>query len=506
MIFYRYSIAIIIRRISFAGLSVAFLCFLSSCRKFIEVDPPKTSINEENVFENDVSAAAVLTGIYTNLSNQGITSANLPGLSLFGGLSSDELTLYNKNDQLLTAYNTNNLTPTNTGTNTDFWISTYQIIYKLNDALEGVSSSKGISGNVKKQLLGEAKFMRSFCYLYLVALYGDVPLVLTTDYKTNSVIGRTNSSDVYLQIISDLKSAVELLNPSYVEADLVSNSLDTERTRPNKWAAVALLARAHLYFGDFDAAQSEASDVIMNTSIYSLESIDNTFDIASKETIWALQPTDVGPNSNTPEGRLFVLPTSGPRMPDYPVFLSNSVFNSFEDKDLRKTRWVGKVSVRVSGQGDSTEEITYRYPFKYKIGAIIAQSSEYSVVIRLAEMYLIRAEARIQKGELAAGISDLNKLRARARDESMPTSEQLPDLSLGLPKQDALNALVHERLVELFSEWGHRWFDLKRLKLSDAILKPIKGGDWQSTDVLYPIPEYEITANPSLQGHQNPGY
>ena len=73
-----------------------------------------------------------------------------------------------------------------------------------------------------------------------------------------------------------------------------------------------------------------------------------------------------------------------------------------------------------------------------------------------------------------------------------------------LNQGDALLLIEHERQVELFTEWGHRWLDLKRTKRASTIL-----GDqpnWQSTDSLYPIPTIQINTDPNMINAQNPGY
>lgn len=67
-----------------------------------------------------------------------------------------------------------------------------------------------------------------------------------------------------------------------------------------------------------------------------------------------------------------------------------------------------------------------------------------------------------------------------------------------------LSAIEHERRVELFAEWGHRWFDLKRWNRASSVLNSVKSPNWQSTDVLYPIPFAQIQANTFLS--QNEGY
>ena len=80
----------------------------------------------------------------------------------------------------------------------------------------------------------------------------------------------------------------------------------------------------------------------------------------------------------------------------------------------------------------------------------------------------------------------------------------LPLLSASLTQAQLLAAVEQERKVELFGEWGNRWFDLKRTNRADAVIGGQKPATWQSTDVLYPIPGAQILANTNLT--QNPGY
>jgi hypothetical protein len=117
-------------------------------------------------------------------------------------------------------------------------------------------------------------------------------------------------------------------------------------------------------------------------------------------------------------------------------------------------------------------------------------------MLRLGEQYLIRAEARAHSNDINGATADINMIRARAGLSAISPADQA----------SLLIAIEKERRVELFTESGHRWFDLKRTNRADAILAPIKGNDWQSTDQLFPIPASEFLLDPGLRGHQNPGY
>src|SRR5690606_27043726 len=130
------------------------------------------------------------------------------------------------------------------------------------------------------RLLGEAKFVRAFCYFYLVNQFGNVPLIVNTDYKINTVMPRTEKSKVYDLIVTDLVDA---------QSKLPSNYVSTERIRPNKEAATTLLARTYLYLGKWDLAEAEATKVIKDTRYRLLGNLNDVFLKNSEEAIWQLQ-------------------------------------------------------------------------------------------------------------------------------------------------------------------------------------------------------------------------
>jgi hypothetical protein len=128
--------------------------------------------------------------------------------------------------------------------------------------------------------------------------------------------------------------------------------------------------------------------------------------------------------------------------------------------------------------------------------------TEYIILFRLAEQYLIRAEARARQGRiigLNSAKSDLDIVRSRAGLAGTTARNQL----------DIIDAIMRERQLELFTEAGNRWLDIKRTDKIDEIMNttaPLKGGIWASYKSLYPIPVIDIQRNRSLRGHQNPGY
>jgi hypothetical protein len=447
----------------------------ASCSKLVEVDGPSTSMTSDNVYADNVTAAAVLTSIYTTISQHSLTtSGSLKGISLKAGLSADELKLYSTNPTLQRFY-TNTLTNV---TNETFWENSYSYLYTLNTAIEKLQNASKLTDSIRRHLLGEAYFLRSFLNFNLVNFFGDVPLVTSTDYRINAVMPRIAKDKVYELVESDLKKAEDLLSENFLAQDITT--LTEERVRPTKWAATALLARVYLYMQKWSEAETKASIVINKTDIFELVELENVFLKNSKEAIFQLQPVNNG--WNTEEARLFNLPASGPNNTSNPVYLSNGLLDNFPAGDIRKQKWIAKRSVGSK---------TYYYANKYKSSTNGNAVTEYAMVLRLAEMYLVRAEAQAQLNNLPIALQDINKIRSRAG---------LSDTTLS-DKDAVLNEIFTQRRLELFNEWGHRWLDLKRSGRIDAamnIAKLEKGSQWKSTMQLYPIPIYEINQNPYI--------
>ncbi len=406
-------------------------------------------------------------------------------MALYLGLLSDELTNYAKSNTSYIELYTNSM---NANLNIGPWASGYSYIYQANAIIAALQNNSALSPQIVNQLLGEAQFFRAFWYFYLTNLYGNVPNVISTDYETNATIARTDKSKIYQQIVIDLKSAQSLMSTNFISANDTTITT-TARTRPNKWAAAALLARVYLFTGDNVDAEAEADSVINNTSLFNLvHNLNNVFLVNSNEAIWQLdipQPS----NYNTPDGQQFIL-TSAPGGSSNCCALAPELLNAFEPNDMRRANWVDSVK---------TPSMIYYYPYKYKVQAG-TKVTEDVMVLRLGEQYLIRAEAKAQQGNFSGAINDLDSIRNRAG---------LGGYNGPNNQQSILTAIQHERQVELFTEWGHRWLDLIRLNYADSVMSIVtlsKGGNWNPDNhqALFPIPKSEITVDGNLT--QNLGY
>jgi hypothetical protein len=446
------------------------ICLFGSCDSFVEVDLPASQLSGDAIFTDASTASAALVDVYSKMRKTVLVTGNSNGISNLLGHYGDELTYYSSGTLAELDFNRNGLLATNTTVKAT-WNDTYNLIYAVNAIIEGVSSSTSISAVNKEKLLGEAYFVRAYLHFYLVNLFGEIPYVLSTNYQFNTTISKKSITDVYASITTDLQQAVTLMPEAYPTA---------ERVRPNRSVAYALMARAMLYSEHWSEAVLYSDKVIGITTLYTwVTNLNQVFLKNSTGTLWQLMPPVAG--VNTLDAQTFIF-SSGPPPNEA---LNSSLISSFEAGDLRRSSWVGTVTAG---------GLSWYYPFKYKLNNATATSAEYSILFRLEEQYLIRAEAYAQLGNLEKSKLDLNKVRNRAGLSN----------TAALTKEELLTAILKERRVELFTELGHRWFDLKRTGLSHAVLSLVKPG-WQATDVLWPLPETELLLNPNILP-QNPGY
>lgn len=440
---------------------LVIVIIVSACNKLLDTEPDTERVSSETVYASNATAIAVLNGVYSSMSAGDVISGS-KGISYLAGLSADELTLLNFDDPKQLAVYRNDLLPGDV----ECWNNLYNYIYQANAAIIGLQHGK-TDKDVQRQLTGEALFVRAFCYFYLVNLYGDVPLVLGTDYKVNAVLPRTTEEKVYEQIIADLQTAAQLLSMQFLQADLKKET--TARVRPTKWAARALLARVYLYRKAYGRAVQEIDTILERKEMFDTVVLDYVFLKNSTEAIWQLEPKK---NRFTEDGFWFAVKK--------PAACSEMLLGALESGDKRKKSWM-------------LLNNSQYYPFKYKSTTGEENAVEYLMMLRVGELYLNRAEAKYNTGDVNGALSDLNVIRVRA----------------GLKKLKVITGevIAHERQVELFSEWGHRWFDLKRTAHLDEVMDTVgwkKGNRWQTYQQLYPLAKSEIEANPNLK--QNAGY
>lgn|SRR5690606_2503778 len=430
-----------------------------ACDDFVVIDQPRTEITRLSVFSESTTAEAAVVDLYVSI-RDGFGGGSLGAITAVTALSSDELELFDvSNDYVAVA---NNEVTENNSIMESIWGSAYSVVYKANAILEGLEVSN-IDVTQKDRFKGEALFVRALSYFYLVNLWGDVPLLTSTNHEVNHRALRAPIEQVYDQIVTDLLAARELLPEEPEEG----------KTRASRAAAKALLARVYLYHRDWKNAELEAAGVI-DGKLYSLESdLSRVFSVSSSEAILQLW-NPIYPR----EAVTFLIHPALNR----PLFgsLRFSYLDTFAPDDLRYGDWINVYS---------TTTTTFFGANKYK--SLAAPPDDYSTVLRLAELYLIRAEALAQQGDLTGAAEALNIVRDRAG--LLPVA--------AATREEMLEAIYLERKHEFFAEQGHRWLDLKRTGLADSVLSQLKP-TWDHEDQLYPIPASQITGNPNIV--QNP--
>lgn len=454
------------RKNTFILSSILTLFFAASCKKYVALDTPPVSVGIGEAFSDSSTATSVVLGLYGGIAsaNGNNTNNSVVFLSaLYGAMSANDGYYL-----VSTTYDPFRFNQLPTTSVENLWPGTWKRIAWANYAIEGLNASQSLSQSLKNQLLGEAKFMRAWLYFYLVNYWGDVPLVLSTDALNTGLLPRAPVAQVYRQIVQDLTDAKNLLATTYPSL---------EKARANKNVASALLGRVYFYQQNWGAAEAETTNVI-STGGYSLvTNLNNVFLNTSTETIWQISLA----GTSTPQtvfGSEFIPAATTPTF-----VLYDTLANTFEANDQRKVNWTKSISY--IGK-------IYYYPYKYKVRSTTT-GNEYPVMFRLSEMHLIRSEARANQNNISGAQADLNLVRNRA---GLPNTTATTQAQL-------LAALEHERWVEFFTEFGDRWFNLKRLNTATAVLNALKPA-WQPFQQLYPIPQTVLTANPNLV--QNPGY
>ncbi len=403
---------------------------------------PVDQIPSDLVMVDESSANQVVNGFYNALQNGNAYGKLEIGIK---GVSSDELISTGRNPDVIDL-DRNNCTQFN-GAILDYWNNYYSLIYRTNFFLEKISAIAMTQPN-KNKLVGQAMYVRALSYLNLVSIFGGVPLAKTSDLSINRSLHRSSTADCYNFIIEDLTSSAGFLKG----VDYGDPGRDPEDARrAGEWAAKALLARVQLYNDNLPEAKKWADDVITNGGYTLVGTYKFIFFGGSSETIFELYS-----DTNHRNGLHEQLSPQASGNPEYkPSQKFIDMVDPFRSLDL----------------GDKYSEPTNP-----------------TIVSRLAEMYLIRAEASL--GTPKAD-DDLNLIRNR--------------VSLAPKDNITLTDILDERFLEFCFE-GHRWNDLIRTKTADGVMKIINPTTWNLNKVLLPIPFQEIARNPSLKDEQNPGY
>ncbi|WP_406566848.1 RagB/SusD family nutrient uptake outer membrane protein [Dyadobacter helix] len=384
------------------------------------------------------------------------------------------------------------------------WISGYSGIEKANWIIAKVPDAT-MDETRKKQIIGEAYFLRAFYHWMLTRTFGDV--VIKTEpstSETKAYVGKSPKADVYKQIYGDLDMASQ--------AGLISGST-VEKGRPSKEAVDALYAKAALYNEDYAKALEKAQAVIASGKYSLMPNVLDVYsylkeDAARVENIWAFEADPISPG--TGHQLVSLCGPVGSAGVEYArtsygsMFAYMSFFNSFDAKDKRRQlldttyldragKWVPQKSITPI----TTDAVLIK---KYQDPVSTTGLIPNIPILRLADVYLIAAEAEARlNGGTPKAYEYINAIRTRAG---------LPNLTAGLAKDAFIDAVIQERSWEFFAE-GDRWYDLSRTGKFLTVIPKAVNSVYPVRPVLakhkyFPIPQEEINANPQLQ--QNPDW
>ncbi|UCJ06535.1 RagB/SusD family nutrient uptake outer membrane protein [Chitinophaga pendula] len=351
---------------------------------------------------------------------------------------------------------------------TDIWNRGYKTINTMNLVLSKLNL---LSAAEQAVIGGEAKFLRAITYFELAGMFGKpysagnittnvtVPIVLTPIISDDQVPAgtqpRASVDDLYKQVISDLKDAAATLPAG-------------NGVKANKFSAFAFLARVYLAQGNYALAAASADSVISKGGFSLTSSFDKEFNNAgvwSSEDIFAIIQNAQSNAGTTNNGLVtFFAPKPFGRGD---IAVQPSQLALYDDGDARKEYY----------QANAQNTIFYTKKWSVLYGTI--------PVVRLAEMYLTRAEANLQNNSSigATPLDDVNRVRDRSK--------------AGILSAVTVNDVVAERERELAFE-GDLFRTVKRLK------KNVGNRPYDDNKLVLPVPQRERDVNPKLS--QNPGY
>ena len=504
------------------------LSLITACKKsFLTATPPNqvstSSVNTlaglqeilNNCFEQMVDAGGHFYQWF-DLVNEDVRSDN----------SFDGQTDNNSNEAVT---QTDNFTDNATTSDGRGWTELYGMIGTCNlliDVAAKPSSDATLTDSARNQMVASAKFLRALHYFNLVKAYGGVVLTLHTYSTDTSVaIARSSLAACYTQIVTDLTDAISVLPVSYPNAV-------NQHTRATKPAAQALLAKVYAQEGDYADCLTACNAVLpgqyggtgsgsfslvanfadlfndnnsVNTteSFFEIQHVGGTNAPTRNFATWLIAPSDLNLTIPAPFTK-FVTPTqnlvndyvsSGDliRMAGVMVFENDSTqFNGaafFDNPNHYPTTATTQIPYLIT-RGQHVQG-----------GSYSCGGSQSVIILRLADIILLKAEALNNSGNTSEAIPLVNAIRARVNLAPITVTAQ----------SDVALAILHERRLE-FAGQGYRWSDLRRFGAQYTVNLMNNFTDYlgnklytvNANMLLYAIPIGELESDPACI--QNPGY
>lgn len=490
------------RFILYYFLTAVIFLAITSCEDYLD-QYPVSSLAEEEIFESIDGVERTLNGLYSRLGNG---TYNHREMNCVGGLKADNLDIAQVNAGRLNQHQLNA-----EGEDFGIWSQVYDNINRVNTILANIDDFEDVDQDKLNNLKAQALAMRGYMYFDLLKIYARPPMhqeplvkgePLGVIIKTEPFEGldesafeeRATIDEGYEQVQKDLTDAV----------DLFDGSNEDYPYRFTQTTAEALLARLHLYLGNWGDAIDYAEDVMDYNHVYLVDQsdADPTTDAAEdhpeiyidnpgQESIFEIGYTsDDRPDRNTSVAGMATWVQEGYG----DVILRMDLRNLLEE--YREKGDVRPIFVEDTVKGG--QDVAYQMKYYHWQGIRFWDNIK---MIRSAEMWLIAAEAYAEMDDVPTGVDYLEELRAHRMDQEHVEVNPAN-------KDELIDMILRERRVEFFNEMSHRWFDLRRRgrDIPKGIPDVDSGDplDFENYKVVDKIPEQEISSNDNCV--QNPGY
>lgn len=448
---------------------------------------PISDVTEGNFFQTGADAEAALVAAYDALQSEyyifdRFTNGDVLSDNCYAGGD-------NPNNFQLDEFT---VTTNNANVERD-WRYLYEGISRANAVLDNVGgiSSPDLTDERKFEILGEAHFLRALHYFQLVNLWGGVPLILEKVNSTDPDIvfqPRVTETAIYDAIIADLEVSIDALPVTWAN----------RHERITKGAARALLAKAYAHRPNPEWAlvKSNAETVINDYGYELLTNYNFLWDGSRENSVESiLEVQYIGSTNEANWGPQLWLPPSltGDNWRKFNT-PANDLLAAYDNAgDATRKAASIKLEAGLPWQDPNYPAGVIPFPFKQRRADGWASPNNF-ILLRLADIILLAAEANAQLNDLAAARTQLNLVRSRVNLPAIDTNDQ----------QALLETIYRERRLELAFE-GHRWFDLKRTGTAIEVMNALgRGYNVTAEKLLFPIPQSEMDRNPRLE--QNPGY
>lgn len=484
---------------------ILFAVVVTGCRDFLQEDV-RGVISPDNFYHSDIEAKQAANGLYDTFHSRSLYG-DWQGINTFTYFGADVIATNRPfgGNSAITNYT---MTESNYANAYSVWQELFRVVGDANSVLSNIISNSDLSKETVSTTTGEALFMRAFAYYHLTVLWDDVPY-FRDDLTLGeiSVLGRSSSETIRSEMVADL-SKIE--NEALLPSDISSSS---DQGRVTIWAAKALKARYMLWQKDWIGALNSAKDIIANSPHDLLSNFEDVFSLDNNmynnEIIWALDYTkdlagstrtdsfnprlrDEPKNSEDRSALSSALSERGEEFNGYGLAVPlPSIYDQMPSDDLRKpftalNNYLG---------------FELRYFYSPKLWNLDFTNSprgnhgEIRTIFRMADIYLIAAEAENELNGPANAYQYINAVRARAFEPDQPLS--------GLSYEEFSKALRDERKWELAGEDDRRYDLIRWGILVETVRNTEYPAHAASTNiknhhVLLPIPEQEIELNPAL--------